>query len=287
MKVVAFKIPKTQREAFRLQIDDQPYLYDKLHQHPEIQISLVEKSEGTLVAGDYVGRFVPGDVFILGSDLPHVFKNEPSYYQQMEGRKARMISVYLEAESWGKDFWHLAETKHIRDFIGQTNRGFQAGNPLKEEAASLMRSFLACKDLHRIIYLLQLLELFYTHKDQLQYLSRYERKQEMRQEDGERMNNIIQFTFNESERFISLEEVASVANMTREAFCRYFKERTRKTYITFLNEIRVSNACRLLMDPQATKASIAYEVGFNNLSHFNRVFKSVTGKTPSEYQVSI
>jgi len=287
MKVVAFKVPKNEREAFRLQVDDMPHLYDKLHQHPEIQITLVEESEGTLIAGDYVGRFAPGDIFILGSNLPHVFKNEAIYYQQPDVAKARAISVFFDAESWGKEFWFLTETQHFKEFIRQAKRGFQVGGSLKEEATPLIRQLLFSKDLKRLIYLLELMELFHLRKAELQFLSMYERNDEMRTEEGERMNNIIHFTLNESGRFISLKEIASVANMTREAFCRYFKERTRKTYVSFLNEIRISNACRLLMDPQQTKASIAYEVGFNNLSHFNRVFKKVMGKTPSEYQMDL
>jgi AraC-like DNA-binding protein len=287
MKVVAFKVPKNEREAFRLQVDDMPHLYDKLHQHPEIQITLVEESAGTLIAGDYVGRFAPGDIFILGSNLPHVFKNEAIYYQQPDVAKARAISVFFDAGSWGKEFWLLTETQHLKEFIRQTKRGFQVGGSLKEAATPLIRKLLFSKDLQRLIYLLELMALFHLRKAELQYLSLYERNDEMRTEEGERMNNIIQFTLNESGRFISLKEIASVANMTREAFCRYFKERTRKTYVSFLNEIRISNACRLLMDPQQTKASIAYEVGFNNLSHFNRVFKKVMGKTPSEYQMEL
>lgn len=286
MKVVAFKIPKTHREAVRLQIDDMPHLYDKLHQHPEIQIALIEESEGTLIAGDYVGRFSPGDIVIIGSNLPHVFKNDPEYYNSPNGAKARMISVFFDEDSWGKEFWYLAETQHIHEFLKYTKRGFLLQSPLQEKAAVFLHQLLCSKDIERLIYFFQLLSLLSQERKHMQSLSLHELNYDIKRGEEKRMSNIIQFTLNEYGRSISLEEVASIANMTKEAFCRYFKERTRKTYVSFLNEIRISNACRLLMDPQKTKASIACEVGFSNLSHFNRIFRKVMGQTPTDYQTN-
>jgi AraC-like DNA-binding protein len=102
--------------------------------------------------------------------------------------------------------------------------------------------------------------------------------------EGKRMNDILQFTFTNSHRKIYNEEVAQVANLSTEAFCRYFKTRTMKTYTTFLNEVRVSQASRLLINNRDKSISeICFETGFSNISNFNRVFKRITGKTPSQY----
>ncbi len=97
------------------------------------------------------------------------------------------------------------------------------------------------------------------------------------------MNNILAFTFKESHRKIYIEEVAEVANLSEEAFCRFFKLRTRKTYTNFLNEMRVSQACKLLIANESSIQDICFQTGFSNLSNFNRIFKKVTGKTPSQY----
>jgi quercetin dioxygenase-like cupin family protein len=82
MKVVPFQIPKNTEEAFRVQVDDLPHLYNHLHQHPEIQLTLIKESNGTLVAGDYVGPFHPGDVFVIGGNQPHVFRNDEKFFKK-------------------------------------------------------------------------------------------------------------------------------------------------------------------------------------------------------------
>jgi len=103
------------------------------------------------------------------------------------------------------------------------------------------------------------------------------------EKEGKRMNQIFQFTMQEYHRVILLDEVADLANMTPNAFCRYFKQRTRKTYVSFLNEIRISKACELIKTTELTIAQIGYQSGFNNLSHFNRNFKKIRKCSPSEY----
>jgi AraC-like DNA-binding protein len=83
---------------------------------------------------------------------------------------------------------------------------------------------------------------------------------------------------------ITLDEIAAVAHLSTNHFCRYFKLHTRKTYFEFLTEIRIGNACKLLIQKQFSINSICYESGFSNSSHFNRCFRHITGKTPFQYK---
>lgn len=98
------------------------------------------------------------------------------------------------------------------------------------------------------------------------------------------MNSIVEFTFRESYRRIYLTEAAQVANLSVEAFCRYFKLHTRKTYINFLNEVRISRACQLLIQKDISVQQVCYRAGFANVSNFNRIFKGITGKTPLSFR---
>jgi quercetin dioxygenase-like cupin family protein len=93
MKVVPFQIPKTGNESIKVQADHLPHLYNHLHQHPEIQVTLITKSSGTLIAGDYVGRFNEGDVFVIGSNQPHVFRNDAVYFKKK--MTASSITVFF------------------------------------------------------------------------------------------------------------------------------------------------------------------------------------------------
>jgi hypothetical protein len=99
MKVVPFQIPKNTAEAFRVQVDDMPHLYDHLHQHPEIQLTVIKESNGTLVAGDYVGPFHAGDVFVIGSNQPHVFRKMKSFSgrnQELLRSQFFLMKLHLE-----------------------------------------------------------------------------------------------------------------------------------------------------------------------------------------------
>ena len=101
---------------------------------------------------------------------------------------------------------------------------------------------------------------------------------------GKRINDIFDFVINNYEESISLEKAAEIANLSTTAFCRFFKERTRKSFMEFVNEVRVGEACKLLAKNDYNVSQICYEVGFNNISNFNRKFKEITNITPNEYR---
>ena len=108
-KVIAFNVPQTEHEVVRVQVDDVSHFYDKIHQHPEIQIMFIQSGEGTLIAGDYVGRFQAGDVLVMGSDQPHVFRCDPGFYKEDSILCARSISLYFSEKYFGKELWDSNE----------------------------------------------------------------------------------------------------------------------------------------------------------------------------------
>ena len=280
MKVIPFQVPKTEQEAFRLQIDRLPYFYDRLHQHKEVQIMLIEKGEGTLIAGDYVGRFTAGEVYLIGSGQPHVFRCDENYYQPRSKKKVQAVSLYFDKHYMGESFWRLNELKDIQQFLSRVGTS-RAEGPLQQEVNALFQKISSSERATRLILFLQLLSLFAQSKN-LKPLS-FAPMHTGPLEESKRMNDVLQFTFRQSHRKIKISEVASIANLSSEAFCRYFKVRTRKTYTNFLNEVRISNACKMLIEGESNIQTVCYAVGFQNLSHFNRQFKKVTGKTPSRY----
>jgi AraC-like DNA-binding protein len=280
MKVIPFQVPKTGQEAFRLQVDVLPYFYDRLHQHSETQIMLIEKGEGTLIAGDYVGRFNAGDVYVIGSGQPHVFRSDESYYHTRSKKNVQATAIYFDEHYAGEKFWQLQELKDIRNFLSKVGT-MRVEGKTQTEVVSLVQQIKQAQKAIKLILFLQLLHVLAQSKN-LKRLS-VAPVQNLTQEEDKRMNDVLQFTFKQSNRKIKISEVASVANLSSEAFCRYFKIRTRKTYTNFLNEVRISHACKRLIEGEPNIQSVCYEVGFQNLSHFNRQFKKVTGKTPSKY----
>lgn len=282
MKVIPFKVPQTRQEAFRLQEDRHAHFYDQLHQHSENQIMWIVKSEGTLIAGDYVGRFQEGDLFLIGSGQPHVFRNDDAYFKSGSKRKAEAISMYFDESYTGAEFWRLNEMKGVQQLLTKSKKGLRVEGKTKTHAIQLIRQLSQKKGIDKLIHFFQLLKVL-SESRETHTLSVTTLTTDHAGGEDKRMNDILHFTFRESYRPIYLREIAEIANLSQEAFCRYFKLRTQKTYTNFLNEVRISKACQLLIGTDKTVQEICYEAGFNNVSQFNRVFRKITGKTPNRY----
>ena len=106
----------------------------------------------------------------------------------------------------------------------------------------------------------------------------------MTERDGRRMDQVMRFILDNSSRQISLEEVAEHAFMSKEAFCRFFKVRTRRTFTQYVQQLRITEAKKLLIETDMSISQISFQVGFQTLSHFNKTFKSLTEMTPKDWR---
>jgi AraC-like DNA-binding protein len=283
VKILPFKIPKTSQESFRLQEDHEIHFYDYLHQHPEVQLTLILSSEGKVIVGDFIGTFKPGDIFLIGPDLPHVFRNDSKYYESNKEGQAHSLTVFFEWQSFGDKFLSLPEMANLNEFSNFSKRGLFIQEPVKTRISQLMKLMFKKTGMDRLIVLLKILNILseYNRAEPLASSGIYSEFDEI---DGKKLASIYRFTMNEFHRKISLEEVASLAYMTTNSFCRYFKKRTRKSYVDFLTEIRIGQARKLLQQNDLSISQISIEVGFNNLSNFNRKFKEVCSITPTEFR---
>jgi len=283
MKILPFKIAKPVNESFWVQNDQLPHLYDILHQHDEFQITLIQESTGNVIAGNCINEFRPGDIFVLGAKLPHAFRNDPNYYKPENNLRARALSVYFEWKSLGSGFMELPETKSLVEYKQKAERGiFYPGN-LNQDIARNLEKLATLNELDRLILLLTVLNQL-SNAANKQTLATEGTYSTMNETDEKRLDAVYRFTLNEFHRPIRLQEVAKVANMTINSFCRYFKTRTRKSYLDFLTEYRIGHSCKLLQQEEYGISEICYRVGFGNLSNFNRKFKELNGCTPKEYR---
>ena len=286
MKVIPFKIPKPGQDFIRYQIDDQPSFYDKLHQHPEMQLSLVLEGEGRLIGGDYIGRFAPGDVFLLGHDVPHVFRSDEKYFAPgAPALRSHAVFVFLDFKALSGGLHDITELQEVKRFGEQLTGCYRVQGPAQAAITQQVQALGAETGLGRLLGVLHIIEQL-MRPDALHCLSVADQMRNLSEREVKRLEQVLNFLMTHSHRAIALEEVAAVANMSREAFCRFFKERTRKTYVRYLHELRLTNACQLLLHTNQTVASIAFACGFANLSHFNRVFAAIVGTTPRAYRRS-
>ena len=277
MKVLPFKIPKAQNIGLIYQEDKAQYFYNKLHQHEDIQLCTIIKGEGTLIVGDTINDYKTGDVLIIGSDLPHVFKSDATHIKE-----SFMVSLFFTKHSFGKDFFSLDDFKELTSFFKKSMSGFK----LLSNQQKVQERFLSLQNatnLERFIGLFDILRLIEKSKNKT--LADFVYPKKYSDNEGKRMREVMDFTIHHYDKNINLNEIASRANMTPNAFCRYFKQRTNKTYIQFLNELRLEHASKLLLSNEDLSISeIAEKSGFNNISNFNRQFKVVKKLSPTAFK---
>jgi AraC-like DNA-binding protein len=277
MKVLPFTIPKPKRDALIIQEDHQMGFYGFLHRHEELQISYIAQGEGVLIVGDTISSYTTGDVIILGSNVPHVFKSSEKLKQA-----SHMLSIFFTQTSFGADFFQTEELKPLQSFFKKSENGFKLKSP-SEKTIRLFHDIQKSTKLERFIHFFQLLKQLNTSK--YLALSSFHSEKKYKDIEGQRMGAVFQYTMNHFREKIPLHAVAKEAAMTPNAFCNYFKKRTRKTYVTFLNEIRVEEACKLLREQQEYSiAEIAEQSGFQNISNFNRRFKEIKGLKPMVFR---
>ena len=279
MKPLPFKIPKASSDALIVQEDRVKVLYDQYHQHEEIQISLVVRGEGKLVVGDTLSSFQSGDVLVFGSKVPHLFKTEYKGYETF------MISLFFTKASFGSYFFDLPELKKAQAFFDNADNGFSILLDSDiQKVHTVFTEIVNTRDkLKRFILFLQVIEIMSKASKKRRAQNTLQRN--YKELEGKRMAMVFQKVIQGFAEDISLAEVASLANMTPNAFCRYFKKRTNKTFFTFLAEIRINNAAQLLLAyKDLTITEAAYQSGFKNLSNFNRKFKEFKSISPSQYR---
>ncbi|MEP0368040.1 MAG: AraC family transcriptional regulator [Cyclobacteriaceae bacterium] len=276
MKVFRFNVPKTNKESFWIDEYKGKYFYDKLHWHPEIQITLIKGMTGDVLAGGYYGRFYPGEIYVIGSNIPHVFRSDhPNELKQEDA-----VSIIFSPTLFGKTFLALPESESLNDWIEKTHYGMKISANTIIDFAAIFEKINNSWGFNRLYHLIELL--FSLLNTDCVALATNPKKVYNNQET-KLLDKILTYTFTNFQNTITIEDVSSLACMSSASFCRYFKSKTQKTYIQFLNEVRIANACKILMKEDTTIAQSALLSGYNNLTYFNRKFKSIMEHSPSEY----
>jgi AraC-like DNA-binding protein len=283
MKVIQFTIPEKVGSCLHIKEDKLPYFYPHLHRHIEIQMTWVISGEGTLIIGNNMHPFQSGDLFIIGANQPHLFKSDPFYFEPESRKKMHSVSIFFNPTGPISHLFELPEMFSIKKFIKSSSYGVQAS---EKSASKLLEFILKVKNNkagYSIAFFIEMLQKMADVSD-WKYLSTESLEYVFTDTEGLKMNDIYRYTMDHFTEEITLEQIASVAHLTPQSFCRYFKKHTSKTYVQFLNEVRINEACRLFMERNFSSiGNVAYQCGFNSVVSFNRVFKGITSKTPREY----
>lgn len=264
-------------------IEDLPHFIVPWHYHPAIEIMYITRGIGTRFVGDCIEQYEEGDVCMIGPNLPHEWRNDDAYFDKESGLRATCICLFFKREIFDPNFIRLPEMNNIRDLIERSRRGLKFTGNSKLEITRFIRSSVSDVGVRKVTNLLTLLELMPTSTE-YELLASVGFTNSVNSEDFERFNKVYKFLVKNFATSIRLEEVSTLVGLTPTAFCRYFKERTKKTFVEYLNEMRIGYSKKLLLENKMKISTISGEVGFPNLSNFISQFKKVTGMSPSQFQ---
>ncbi|MGY3054684.1 AraC-like DNA-binding protein [Pedobacter sp. UYEF25] len=255
------------------------------HYHTECELVYIKQGGGEWLVGDYKGHFESEDVILLGAGIPHSFKYDHNYLANERAAHGEALVALFSPEIFGDSFLNLPESKEIKRLLELSKRGIKIKGCSKGEVAEMMEEILHAKQGRKLINLLNILQFITEHKE-YELLATEGYSYQTDQIGSSRLNLIIEYTYVNYQKQITIEEVASLLNMSVHSFCRFFKSNKNKTYMQFLMEVRIGQACKLLIENDMHSAEVGYTCGYNSISHFNHQFKFIKNKSPLEFKKS-
>tara|TARA_Y100000385_G_C13055436_1_gene621748 strand:- start:51 stop:938 length:888 start_codon:yes stop_codon:yes gene_type:complete len=247
------------------------------HYHPEVELVFIDKGSGKRHVGNNISYYNDGEVILLGPNLPHY-----GFTDRLTENNKEIVVQFLK-EILGDNFLGIPEMRSINALMERSKQGLSFKGETKKEVAILLDEMEQMNHFDRMIRLLKVMNVL-AKSNEYQILNASAVTIETDPKSNERIKTVYDHVRANFQRTISLDEIASLSNMTVPSFCRYFKKLTGKTFTQFVNEFRITHACKLLSETPNTIAHISYECGYNNFSHFNKHFKLYTSKNPSAYR---
>ena len=279
MKLQLLDRSSAQRKPFVVKENNYPNFLKLWHYHAELELVVIKESTGTRFVGDSIEKFEPGEVILIGKNLPHMWLNDAAYFQQNSSLTAVAYSIHFREDFMGQTFLGLESAAPITALFEKAKRGIKfidLSFSIMEEITQLIQEKDAFQQLLKLLFLLHQLA-----KHETTIVLSSEGYLFSKLVDGS--DKTSEYIFNNFNKPIQLADVAARQGMNPSAFSRYFKRIHRKTFSRYLIEIRIGFACKLLMENKLNISIICYESGFNNLSNFNKQFRKIKGMSPKEY----
>lgn len=249
------------------------------HFHSELELVLIKEGYGRRIIGNTIEPFEKGDMVFIGSNLPHVWLNDDTN----RDHRARSAVVHFRQEIFSDEFYDLKETADLARLFQLAKRGIQVTGATRDKISRKLEMLVASRGFRRILLLLEILHILSTSADCRCITADFYNPGKKNQ-GTDRLTEIYKHVQDHYQRDIALKDVAAIAGLTPQSFCRWFKKRTGKHFFDYLNEVRISKACGMLISSAAPIAEIAYYCGYNTVSNFNKLFKIAKGVSPGQFR---
>ncbi len=287
MKPHLLKVPGGPDHSFTFRQFRQANLNSRWHFHPEIELIRIHRGGGTQFMGDHIQRFSAGDIVLVGSNLPHFWRYDEELVESETESALCSTVIHFTGNLWGDRFLQLPENKLLTGVLERAQRGLLLRGQTRNRVAGLMEKIRQAEGTYRLIHLLEcLVAMAVGTAEDLVPLASLGFRHQPSAAEHERINAIYEYAFRHFREKIPLETIAAEVGLVPSAFCRYFKSKAGKPFSSFVLELRVGHACKLLLENHLNNKQICFESGFNNFTSFHKHFKAVTGLSPQSYQKS-
>jgi AraC-like DNA-binding protein len=280
MEIAYEKLFIDEYSLFHYQEFIQPRFTSQFHLHDEFELILIVKSNGKLFVGNSITNFNECELYLFAPRLAHCFFNSRGYEKSNE--KAHAIVIQFRKDFLGGSFFEKTEVSNLKKLIKKSESGVQfigINTTLQNRIQSLNQK----KGLEKLADFLMVLNDL-ASLDNISLLSTENSLILSGLNDSKIINNVYSYVAENFQKRVSFDAAASVANMQRSAFCRYFKRKTKKKFTQFVNEIRIMHSRKLLAETDKTVIEVAFECGYENTSYFNRQFRLYCNNSPKEFR---
>ena len=276
MKPHIQKLPLSEQSSFVADKFITPYFETGWHYHPEYELVLIIRGKGKKFVGSHVSDYWEGELDFLGPNLPHWYRKD------MAEETGGSLVIHFKEEFIGKGFLQIPETQKIRWLFEKSSMGLHFTGMTRTLVAQKMEEMLLLEGIDRLICLLSVLKIL-SDSSEYTLLSSPE-SVNLNEKGSDRLEKVFNYVLDHFKEEICVEDLAKVALMSPSGFCRYFKNRTKKNFSHFVNEIRISYACKKLMKEDFSIGYVCSDSGFNNMANFNKQFKRIVKQTPYQFK---
>jgi AraC-like DNA-binding protein len=255
------------------------------HHHPEFELVLITKGKGRRMVGDHIDRFEKNDLVFIGSDTPHEWMCDKSYFTKSGDFSGEGLVIQFIYNFLGENFFDIYENKALKHFLLASARGFEIYGQAKDQIIRIMYQMMETNATAQLYKLFSIFEILSSSKE-LKTLSSPSFLESFNLSENEPIQRAMKFIMQNFQRQIHVKELLQVTNMSNTAFCNAFRYTYRMSFSTYLMKLRIGYASRQLLSGAKNISEVAYDSGFDNLSNFNRQFKKIKGTTPHEYRKS-
>ena len=285
MKVVYEKVVAPIDSSFAV-VDKRAFAFDgKYHFHPEIEITLIESGVGRRVVGDKIDSFAPGDLVLLGPNLPHQYVTEPRPPRpRRESPLAAAKVIQFLPDIFNDALLRLPELARVAEMLKRSTRGLSFSGEAAERSRQIIARLFAARGARRLLLLLELLDTMSLDARAAATIASAGYSTNITPREGDLTDRTLQYLGRRYAEPITLAHLCDHLHVAPATCTRLLRKSVGRSFKTLLHEIRISHACRMLLETSRPISDAAFASGFQNLSNFNRHFKKLKGCTPREYR---